>query len=47
MANITGTGTISALNLYSSDTAPIGPYQIGELIFGANGKAFRHALAGG
>lgn len=46
MASITGTPTASQVNLYSSDTTALGAYQVGELIFGANGKAFRHILAG-
>lgn len=47
MASITGTGIGSQVDLYSSSTTPLGAYQVGEFIFGANGKGFRHVLAGG
>lgn len=44
MANISGTGLISGYDLYSSSANPIA--EIGQLIFGDNGKAFKYALAG-
>ena len=47
MAEITGTSTLSQVNLYQSSTTLPSSRQIGELIFGANGKAFRYSLAGG
>lgn len=44
MANISGNPILSGYDLYSSSAIPI--TDIGALIFGDNGKAFRYALAG-
>lgn len=46
MGNLTGTGVITATNLYESTTVvPSGRY-IGELVFGSNGRGYRFGLAG-
>lgn len=46
MAFLTGNPIISDSDLYSSSTVlPSGLY-VGQLLFGANGKAFRYALVG-
>lgn len=46
MANLTGTGIITTIDLYSSTTTlPSGRY-IGEFVLGSNGKGFRFGLAG-
>lgn len=47
MANITGTPTITEVDLYSSNTTPDSKFGLGQLVFGKNGKAFRYALADG
>jgi hypothetical protein len=47
MAGITGTGIISAPDLYSATASPGEGLSIGELFWdGKTGKAFRYALAG-
>jgi len=46
MASITGTGTITPADLYSSSTIPDSAYELGQLVFGKNGKAFRYAFFG-
>jgi hypothetical protein len=46
MAAITGLSNSSTLDLYNSTTVQAGPYEVGQLVFGTNGKAFRYALAG-
>ena len=45
MATISGNPTLSGYDLYSSSANPIA--EVGQLIFGDNGKAFRYVLAGG
>ena len=45
MSKITGTGVISSIDLYSSDT--VAQHDLGALFFGTNGTAFRYVLAGG
>lgn len=44
MAFITGNPVIGGFDLYSSSAQPIA--DVGQLIYGDNGKAFRYALAG-
>lgn len=44
MANITGNPIVGGIDLYSSSATPI--TDVGSLIFGDNGKAYRYALAG-
>jgi len=44
MATISGNPIISGYDLYSSSANPI--TDVGQLIFGSNGKAFRYTLAG-
>lgn len=44
MANISGNPIIAGYDLYSSSANPI--TDVGQLIFGDNGKAFRYAKAG-
>lgn len=44
MSKITGTGVISSIDLYSSDT--VAQHDLGALFFGTNGTAFRYVLAG-
>lgn len=46
MASITGNPIISPVSLYSSSTVPDSSYELGQLIGGKNGKAFRYALFG-
>lgn len=46
MASITGQANIGQLDLYTSSTVIPGGFQVGQLIYGANGKAFRYALNG-
>lgn len=46
MAGITGTATISDIDLYTVGTVAPGGYHIGDYIAGSNGKGFRLALAG-
>jgi hypothetical protein len=46
MAKLTGTSTISPSSLYSSSKIPDSTYELGQLVFGKNGKAFRYALFG-
>lgn len=46
MAAITGTGTITPVDLYSSSAIPDSSYELGQLVFGKNGKAFRYAFFG-
>jgi len=46
MAQITGTGVISNANLYSSSTQPDYHYELGQLLYGKHGKAFRYVRAG-
>lgn len=46
MANLTGTPTISSVDLYSSNAIPSSEHELGQLVFGKNGKAFRYALFG-
>lgn len=46
MATVTGTGTITPVDLYTSSAIPDSSYELGQLVFGKNGKAFRYALFG-
>ena len=46
MASITGNPIIAPVSLYSSSTVPDSSYELGQLIGGKNGKAFRYALFG-
>ena len=46
MSNITGNPIISSVDLYSSSTTPDSNFELGQLIFAKNGKAFRYVLAG-
>lgn len=46
MANVTGTPFIGSVDLYSSNTTPDSHFELGQLVFGKNGKAFRYCLAG-
>lgn len=46
MASITGQPTIGTIDLYTSTTVIPSGYTVGQLIYGANGKAFRFALNG-
>lgn len=46
MGNLTGTGIITSIDLYSSETTLASGREIGELVFGANGKGYRYGLAG-
>jgi hypothetical protein len=46
MAQITGTPSITPASLYSSSTNPDYNYELGQLVFGKNGKAFRYVKAG-
>jgi len=46
MANISGTPTISGVDLYTSSPTRVSGYQVGDLIFGQNGKGFRYSLNG-
>lgn len=45
MANVTGIGLLSGIDLYTVDTAPT--HQVGQQVWDSNaGKAFRYALVG-
>lgn len=44
MANIAGNPTLGSIDLYTSDTVQMN--ELGQLIFGDNGKAFRYVQAG-
>lgn len=46
MAGLSGTPTIAPVDLYSSSTIPDSSYELGQLVLGKNGKAFRYALFG-
>lgn len=46
MAKLTGNPMMSPVALYSSSTVPDSSYELGQLVFGSNGKAFRYALFG-
>lgn len=40
------TGKLATIDLYASTTTQPGPYQVGQLAWDVNGKAFRYALNG-
>ncbi len=46
MANLSQSAGIGWIDLYTSDTTVPSGYSLGQLNFGADGKAFRYALAG-
>jgi len=46
MAGLAGTPILSWIDIYSSDTTVPSGYQVGMLMEGPDGKAFRYALAG-
>lgn len=46
MALLTGNPILSDIDLYTSSSTPVSGLQLGQLLFGANGKAFRYAYAG-
>ena len=46
MSTITGTPTISEVDLYSSNTLPDSHFTLGQLMYGKYGKAFRYVQAG-
>jgi len=46
MSFITGLPTISEIDLYTTNSTQPGPFSVGQLIAGANGKVFRYALVG-
>lgn len=46
MAGLSGTPTIAPVDLYTSSTIPDSNYELGQLVLGKNGKAFRYALFG-
>lgn len=46
MAHLTGSGIITDVDLYTSSTTPVLGRRVGDLVWGANGKAFRYALNG-
>lgn len=45
MANLSGNPQITTIDLYSSDTTR--QHELGAMVYGKNGKAFRYVLAGG
>lgn len=47
MANISGVSLLSAADLYTSTASPGDGLELGQLVYGKGGKAFRYALAGG
>lgn len=40
------TGKLATIDLYAGTSAQPGPYQVGQIAWDVNGKAFRYALAG-
>lgn len=46
MAGLSGTPTIAPVDLYTSSAQPDSAYELGQLVLGKNGKAFRYCLFG-
>lgn len=46
MSNLTGNPTIGVQDLYATSTTQPGGYQVGQLVYGTSGTAFRYSLVG-
>ena len=47
MASLNANQKLSFIDLYSSDTTQPGPFSVGAIMWGSNGKSFRYVLNGG